>query len=203
MDRVEQVQFSCDHFGPFGVPGERFHYSDTGYLLAAQVLEQVTGLGMAAAVRQLCRFDSLGLVDTRWERLEPEPIEAAPRAKLFIGTWDASAVDPSEDLWGGGGIISTTRELAFWWCALFGGQVFDSAATLAVMIGGLVPTDDDHGLAGLGLFRRQAGGRQWWNHNGFWVALWCATPERPGHALFRNQVESVFSDLDALIEELA
>lgn len=201
---LEQVRFSCDHFAPVGQPGERFHYSDTGYLLAAQVLEQVTGEQMAAAVRRLCRFGPLGLVATHWERLEPEPAAAAPRARLFIGTWDASDIDASEDLWGGGGIISTTADLARWWRALLSGRVFDSPATLAAMVGGLVPSDDDHGEAGLGLFRRVCGGRAWWNHNGFWGSAVVCDPENDlVIAVFRNQVESPFADLDALIGKLS
>ena len=87
---------------------------------------------------------------------------------------------------------------------MLGGQVFDRPATLAAITGTLAPTDDGHGLAGLGLFRRAAGGRDWWNHNGFWGSAVVCDPENDlVIAIFRNQVHSEFADLDPLIAALS
>jgi D-alanyl-D-alanine carboxypeptidase len=155
-------------------------------------------------VRTLCRLDEVGLGCTWWERLEPQPEPAPPRlAPLFVGDADLGGADCSLDLWGGGGLVSTTTDLARWWRALFGGAVFDHQETLATMTGGLVPSSEGHGLAGLGLFRRRCGGRDWWGHTGYWGSAAMLDPDRDVTvAIFRNQATSPFEDLDPVVASL-
>jgi D-alanyl-D-alanine carboxypeptidase len=133
--RREQVRFAMSHGKPYAPPGREFHYADTGYILLGEILERRTGRSLAAAYRSLLRFDKLGLRRTYLETLEPRPSAAQPRAHQYYQRIDATAFDPSFDLYGGGGLVSTVDDLARFYRALFHGGVFDKSATLRTMLG--------------------------------------------------------------------
>lgn len=170
----EQVEFAITHGAPYGPPGAVCHYSDTGYVLASMVIEQVSGTPLARALRELLRFDDLELGDTYLESLEPPPRAPAERVRLYVDDYDATEVDPSIDLFGGGGLVSSVADLARFWTALFAGRVFDHAGTLDVMLT-TIPAED-RGEAGLGLFRRQVAGLDVWRHAGFWGSFAMVVP---------------------------
>jgi D-alanyl-D-alanine carboxypeptidase len=176
----EQIGWAMAHGQPYGRPGELFHYSDTGYVLAARIVTAVTGLPQAAAYRSLLRYNDLGLHDTWFETLEPAPPGAAqrrahqyliePDAGLDLDLYDA---DPSLDLYGGGGLVSSLADLNRFYAALFAGRVI-SAPSLRAMLTP-VSTGDADTVAGLGLFALSVAGTTCWWHNGFWGAatLYC------------------------------
>jgi D-alanyl-D-alanine carboxypeptidase len=161
---LEQIRFAVDHGDPVAPPGETRLYSDTAYVLLGQIVEHVTGEPMAEAYRRLLDLDGLGLEHTWLERLEPEPAGVEPRVRRMFGELDASALDPSFDLYGGGGYVSTASDIATFYEALFGGEVFDDPETLATM-------EDEE----MGLFRVNAAGETCYEHTGFWgtVAFHC------------------------------
>jgi D-alanyl-D-alanine carboxypeptidase len=70
--RLEQVQLAMALGAPLCAPGETFHYSDTGYILLGEILEQASGLSLAAALRSLLSFERLGLHRT-WLDAERTP----------------------------------------------------------------------------------------------------------------------------------
>ncbi|MHC2357521.1 D-alanyl-D-alanine carboxypeptidase [Sinorhizobium meliloti] len=131
----EQLKMAMEG-GPRFTPGDAFEYSDTGYLLLGAILEKVTGKSMAAATRELVGFDRLGLASTWWEVLEVEREGVLTRAHQYEYAcgWDSYDEDPPHDLFGGGGMISTSRDLATFFHALFHGQVFQRPETIHVMI---------------------------------------------------------------------
>jgi D-alanyl-D-alanine carboxypeptidase len=59
--RLEQVRFAMDHGTPVGEPGTLYAYSDTGYILLGEILEEVTGAPLASAYRTLLDFAGLHL----------------------------------------------------------------------------------------------------------------------------------------------
>ena len=132
--RLEQVQGAVDWGDPHGGPGEFYTYCDTGYVLLGGVIEHVSGQPMAAAVRELLDFEGLGLTSTWWETLEPCPSEVPDRAHQFLGDLDTADFDPSYDLYGGGGIVSTVGDLARFYRAIFTGGVFADPATADIML---------------------------------------------------------------------
>src|SRR5205809_483841 len=132
--RAEQIQFAMTHGKPLFPPGTDFHYSDTGYILLGEILERVTGQGLGAAYRSLLHFDRLGLGQTYLETLEPKPPHAAPRAHQYLGGIDTAGFDPSFDLYGGGGLVSTVRDLDRFHRALLTGQVHEKPATPRTML---------------------------------------------------------------------
>jgi D-alanyl-D-alanine carboxypeptidase len=174
---LEQVEFALAHGDPYGAPGELVHYSDTGYVLASLIIEQVSGLPLAAAFRSLLRFETLGLASTYLESLEPVPAAAAPRIHQYLGSRDGNGIDASFDLFGGGGLVSSAADLVRFWRALFGGRVFDDPRTLDLMLT-TVPAGEGRGDAGLGLFHGLSGDIMCWRHSGFWGSFALHVPER-------------------------
>jgi D-alanyl-D-alanine carboxypeptidase len=167
--RLEQVRFAMTHGKPFAPPGREFHYSDTGYVLLGEILERRTGLGLAGTYRSLLGFGKLGLRATYLETLEPRPRGARPRAHQYYERIDSTAFDPSFDLYGGGGIVSTVDDVAHFYRALLGGRVFKKASTLRTMLG--KPNPQRVADSGMGIFSVELGGRageSCWGHSGFW-----------------------------------
>ena len=62
--RSEQVAWALNNSRPTGRPGEVFAYSDTGYVLLGEIIEQASGLPQATAYRGLLHFDDLLLRHT-------------------------------------------------------------------------------------------------------------------------------------------
>lgn len=165
--RREQVEFAVDHFPPVGEPGKVYAYSDTGYVLLGEILERRSGLSLADVYRHVLGFRRLHLFSTWLESLEPVPPRAGPRTSQYYGDFDILNVDPSIDLYGGGGLVSTVGDLNRFIAALFAGKVVRRASLASMMTTTVDP------YAGRGLFR--LGDTGCWGHGGFWgvVMLHC------------------------------
>jgi D-alanyl-D-alanine carboxypeptidase len=178
---IEQIRWAMDHGSPYGTPGALFHYSDTGYVLLARIVESVTGSPQAAAYRRLLHYDRLGLTATWFETLEPAPGPARARAHQYYVDaaagldLDAYTADPSFDLYGGGGLVSSVADLNRFYQALLDGRVLSRAALRTMLT--LVPTANGDG-AGMGIFPRRIEGITCWWHNGFWGSAVLYCPQR-------------------------
>jgi D-alanyl-D-alanine carboxypeptidase len=167
--RMEQVRAAMEWGQPHFSPGAGYHYSDTGYILLGEMMERITGQPMAQAFRALLPFERLGLDETYLESLEPAPAAAAELSHPYFGDDDALGIDPSVDLYGGGGLVSSTDDLARFYRALLRGEVFEHAATLQTML--TVPPTNAQSPGGpyaMGIQRRTIGGEACWGHTGFW-----------------------------------
>jgi len=187
--RAEQVRFAMEKGAPLGAPGAVFGYSDTGYVLLGEIVERASGLPLAAAYRELLGFERLGLRSTSLETLEPIPAGAPPRAHQYLGEIDATGLDPSFDLYGGGGLVSSVEDLGRFYRALFRGEVFRDPATLETML--TAPPVADEAGAAMGLFRYRVGGEEpCWGHGGFWGSEAIHCPARDFTLAFSiNQAE--------------
>ena len=173
--REEQVRLAIDYADPVARPGAEFRYSDTDYILLGDIIERLTGEPLAKVVRRELRFDRLGLKSTWWEIAEPQPKGTEPRAHQFLGSVDATGVDASMDLYGGGGLIMSARDLATFAAALFEGRIFDRPATLREMLWqGPHQGADKYRL---GIFVKRAGGRDLYWHSGFWGTVVYYSPD--------------------------
>ncbi len=132
--RTEQLEAAMEWGDPYGPPGEVYRYCDTGYILLGEILEQVTGRTMPDAVRQLVGYDRLGLRSTWFETLEARPEGVPEPAHQFWLGVDVTTIDPSQDLYGGGGLASTVGDLAVFFRAVFTGAVFDDPSTVDTML---------------------------------------------------------------------
>ncbi len=166
--REEQVRWMVDSLRPVGAPGERYHYSDTGYILLGAIIERYTGKNVGLAVRDLVGFRKLGLERTWFETLAPEPKAAGPRVHQYIGGADSWGLDPSFDLYGGGGIDAPLEEMGGFLEALLTGRVFARPSTLETMLRARSP---DRGGYGLGIFQIDTLGHHGYGHAGFWGTI--------------------------------
>jgi D-alanyl-D-alanine carboxypeptidase len=173
--RWEQIEWAVTHGAPYGPPGTVFGYSDTGACLVGEIVERLTGTSMGAAIRELVGYERLGLTTTWQETIEPEPPALPPLSHQYEGEIDVADMDASVDLFGGGGLMSTCRDLGRFFRALLRNEVFRAPRTLAMMTTTLqgVPraplTSEDPGNnAAMFLFRVEIGGETWWGHDGYW-----------------------------------
>jgi D-alanyl-D-alanine carboxypeptidase len=167
-------------------PGTVYSYSDSGYVLLGQVIEQITGRNLAEAVRQLVGIDGLGLDSTWWEILEPAPEGVADRAHQFLGDLDVWAFVPTFDLYGGGGIAATAGDLARFFDAVVRGRVFRDPDTIDIMLSTLddlapAPGASERALPPgayrMGVWTTEIGGRAAYRHTGFWGTSAVHVPE--------------------------
>jgi D-alanyl-D-alanine carboxypeptidase len=158
----DQIHLLTQWFDPVGRPGEKFSYSDDGYIILGRILEQTTGLALGPAVRSLLDFEYLGLDVTWWEIMETKPAAAGPVAHQYFLDFDTTFWNPSFDLYGGGGLMSDARDLGLFTRKLIKGEVLKTEEMLMEMTGS--GTADYR----LGLFCSDLNGRLSWGHTGFW-----------------------------------
>lgn len=184
--RAEQLRGAVDWGDPHGQPGEFYTYCDTGYVLLGAVIEHATGRPMAEAVRELLDYDHLGLSSTWWETLEPRPDGVPDRAHQFFGDVDTYEFDPSYDLYGGGGLVSTVGDLARFYRALFTGGVYADQATAEIMLTTIdgaraLPGASERAMAPgvyrMGIWVTEIEGYTAYMHTGFFGTLAAYLPE--------------------------
>jgi D-alanyl-D-alanine carboxypeptidase len=173
--RLEQVQFAMDHGQPLGPAGQQFHYSDTNYILLGEIIERVSGLSQAEAYRSILDFEGLGLASTYFESLEDAPAGAEERSHQFYADVDMYDFNPTFDLFGGGGLVSTVGDLARFLDALMAGEIFDDPATLDAMLSFDDVTSEIG--AGLGIFSVDIAGNECWGNGGAWGTIAQTCPE--------------------------
>lgn len=93
-------------------PGERYSYTNSGYVLAAFVVQRVSGKTLAEFTRERL-FVPLGMKHTQWRdnfrRVVPNRAVAYSRAE------QAYEQDmPFEDVYGHGGLLTTVGDLLIW-----------------------------------------------------------------------------------------
>lgn len=199
--REDLVRLSMEYAGPQGLPGEKFLYSDTGYILLGDIIERITGSTIAAAVREQLHLDRLGLTATWWEEMEAPPPGAAPRARQFLGERDATDIHASMDLYGGGGLVMSTRDVARFMAALFEGRIFDRPDTLNTMIRPAEHPGGDHYRLGL-MARRDGEAETYW-HSGFWGTVAYYAPAQGTAVAAATTNQDGFRALSKFAETLA
>ncbi len=121
---VELVDHAAAHGTPDFPPGRGFQYSDTGYVVAGILSEQETTRPLHEVYREFV-FDPLGM-DSTW--LEGhEPSRRVEVAHHYSGELDWTTVSPTID-WAGGGLVTTTSDLARFVRGLWSERILDSRA---------------------------------------------------------------------------
>jgi len=179
--RREQLELAVSVGDPLFPPGSGFRYSDTGYALLGEIIEVETRLPYADAMRDLLGLDRLGLAHIWLESGQTAPGGLLPISRSFLGSDEISDLDFSLDAFGGGGLAGTTTDVARFFGALLGGEVFVEPTTLGRLLSvpdtnraqeefGIVLGDGAHGV-----YRMDIGGQTCWSHRGFLgtIALSC------------------------------
>lgn len=113
-------------------PGEKFKYSNSGYILLAFIIERVSGQSYEAFLGENI-FVPLAMKDSGYDsNTTLLPKRAAGYMSGPGGLANAPYVDMHHP-YGAGGLYSTTRDLLRWTTALFGGRLL-SASALEKMI---------------------------------------------------------------------
>ncbi|MFY0616394.1 serine hydrolase domain-containing protein [Shimia sp.] len=165
-----QLAFAMKHEDPLFAPGLQASYSDTGYILLGDAIERATGMSLAQAVRETLDFDALGLKNTWWEVFET-PTGPDDRVHQYVGGFDATEVDASIDLFGGGGLVATQRDLAHGMRAIVNGEMFADPQTIELMRTATEPH------FGAGLYRMNFNVGLCFGHGGYWGLLVVHCPD--------------------------
>jgi CubicO group peptidase (beta-lactamase class C family) len=112
-------------------PGEKWTYSNSGYVLLGYLIERITGQGYAKFVQDNI-FTPLGMKDSGYDSNSALiPRRASGYARDKSGVINAGYIDMTIPL-SAGALYSTTEDLLRWEQGLFGGKVL-SAASLEKM----------------------------------------------------------------------
>jgi D-alanyl-D-alanine carboxypeptidase len=122
------LDFTRERQRPIGRPGERFGYSDTGYVLVGRILEESTGQAFHDLLQEHI-FSPLGLQRSALLFHSPSAPDAASvdLAPCYLGRRDVSHFRSLSCDWAGGGIVSTPGDLARFSAALHHGAVISPA----------------------------------------------------------------------------
>ncbi len=164
--RTEQIESAIAWGRPVGTAGEKFSYSDTGYILLGEVIENITGKSLNDAILETLDLRHLGIKNTLFEGFRPP--EQEDRIHQYYNGVDTYDFSPSIDYFGGGGLISTTSDLAAFFQCLFSNKVFLNESTLDTMLYQpeyeSTPSMDYR----MGIFRILVNDIEAYTHSGFW-----------------------------------
>jgi D-alanyl-D-alanine carboxypeptidase len=164
--RTEQLEELVKGGKPVGAIGEKFSYSDTGYILLGEVLEKLTQKSLNRAIQDLLNFDKLGLKQSWFEGAEPQRSET--RIHQYMDGMDTYQISPSVDYYGGGGLLSTTEDLASFFYQLFHHRVFKERSTLETMLSPVQYANKPRMDYRMGIFKIDVNGLEAYTHTGFW-----------------------------------
>jgi D-alanyl-D-alanine carboxypeptidase len=191
---------------PTGSPGERFTYSNTKYVLAAMIVERVTGEPFGEELdRRIIR--PLGLTGTYLPGDEPDI--RGPHPVHYSTLFSQDPNPPIHDVtemsqtfaWSAGGMVSTTADLNHFFSALLGGRLLP-AAQLSQMLT-TVSTDGAGWIPntryGLGVFAQTLTcGTTVWGNGGATFGSWAyAMGTRDGTHMVASQINGDWSGLSA------
>jgi D-alanyl-D-alanine carboxypeptidase len=129
---------------PLFTPGTHWSYSNTNYVLLGQLAEAVTGQTYAELLRARF-FEPLGLISTfvQGQEAAPYPVVHSYRfltsrkSEAPTSLWDGTGVSPFRALataaGSAGDIASSSRDLAIWARALYGGKVLGEVGSKAML----------------------------------------------------------------------
>lgn len=166
--RTEQITEAVTGGKPVGQPGERFSYSDTGYILLGEIIETITQKSLNDALRDLLSFKRLGLIHTAFENTSGRAGQPQNRLHQYIDGTDTYRFDPSIDLYGGGGLLSTTADLTRFYQALFSHRVFRQRATLDTMLMKRDYATEAKMDYRMGIYATKINGLDAFTHAGYW-----------------------------------
>ena len=170
---LDRLQYLFGTRAPFAA-GQGWDYSDTNYIVLGMIIERITGRPYYAELLRRVLVP-LGLTHT----VPSDRPDIAGLANGYagpkndLGGYDASVdaagrlrVNPQFE-WTGGGIASTTEDLARWGKLLYEGRAFDTTLVRR-MVDAAVPARLGANVKyGLGVMVRPTALGETWGHSGF------------------------------------
>ena len=168
--RDEQIKLAMTLGDPFGKPEDVFSYADVNYLLLTEIIEGITEKPFYTSIRELIGYKKLGMQTTWFSTLEDYPKSTKPLVHQYWTSegLDSYEIDHSFDLYGGGGIASTSKDLAVFCQSLFNSKIFDKPNTIDLIYTQAKPKQPMEGDYYLGLSSVDFNGVKGYGHGGFW-----------------------------------
>ena len=181
--RLDQLNGAMQWGDKLGEPGEQTSYCDTGYILLGLIIENFYDGDLALGLRHLLKFDALGLDDTWLETMEAHPNEGQFMVHRYHGKYETTDWDASIDLYGGGGLASTTGDLAEFFYALFNNKIYEKPETIDLMrsVPDFISMKDRNNKNQIayynyGFWTVKAFGEEVHMHTGFWCTTMIYVP---------------------------
>jgi D-alanyl-D-alanine carboxypeptidase len=164
--RTAQLQIGVEKGERISTPGTQFSYSDMGYVILGELIENYTGKSLDGGIKELLGLEKLGLDRTDFERIDPQT--DLLRIHQYFQGKDTYNFSPTMDYYGGGGILSNTEELIDFFQALFQGNIFENPATLNLMLKPVSYSIKPKLDYQMGMYKVQVKGMDAYCHSGFW-----------------------------------
>ena len=127
----EMIAFTKQKMTPHFSPGAGYHYTDTEYVLLALIIENVSGLSYHQFLLQHI-FQPLKM-NNSYINLKSAPIENTfSMTEFYAGDIMLSSLKSLSADWGGGGLVSTTKDLITFLKAFNTNQIVTKATRLAM-----------------------------------------------------------------------
>ena len=171
--RDEQIKITIERGDPLGKAGEIFNYADANFLLATEIIETITKKPFYTAMRELLKYDELGIKNTWFYTLEDTPINTKNLAHQYFGKhqWDSYDIDPSFDLYGGGGIACTSKDLALFSYHFFNNNIVKDTTVKNLIFTDMTTKKGNNKQYFLGLSLSEINGLKAYGHGGFWATV--------------------------------
>ena len=167
--RDEQIKLAMQLASPIDA-GKTFAYGDINYLLLSEIIERKTRKPFYIAIRELLNFNEHNLNSTWFIDLEDKPLNSLPLAHQYADkyNWDSYNLNPSWDLYGGGGLASNTKDLALFFQLLFEGKIIKDVNILSQIYTNVIPKEQSKNYC-LGLYNFPSFfGNKAYYHGGWW-----------------------------------
>ena len=185
--RDEQIRLGVIR-GKKDAAGIRYNYTDTNYLFLTEIIEQLTGKVFYKAIKELIGYEKHGLKATWFHTLEKTPKNVKPLVHQYVPEVgdDSYEIDNSIDLYGGGGLATTTHDLAKYGQLLFENKIFDQKETLELLFTDVKAKEgdpiefyiDDIPCEGyLGISECEVNGFNSYLHGGYWGTIFRYFPD--------------------------
>ncbi|RXQ92152.1 class A beta-lactamase-related serine hydrolase [Ancylomarina salipaludis] len=177
--RNEQLERTITVSDPLCKSGMSYHYSDVNYLLLTEIIERLTDQPFYAAMRELLMYKEFGLDDTWLVTLEDKPSSCKPLAHQYFSSasWDSYKIDPSWDLYGGGGIACTMEDMAKFISNLHNQKIVKDPAVLDLIFTRIETMDSTGNNYCLGIQEYTVEGTKGFGHGGAWGTFNIYFPE--------------------------
>lgn len=127
----EMIAFTKQKMTPHFSPGAGYHYTDTEYVLLALIIENISGLTFHQFLLQHI-FQPLQM-NNSYINLKSAPIENTfSMTEFYAGDIKLSSLKSLSADWGGGGLVSTTKDLITFLKAFNTNQIVTKATRLAM-----------------------------------------------------------------------